>query len=147
MGTSVPGAAQFLALSGLQPSKTPGALQVCYSDIIDLTTTGVYVIIPPIAARMGRIVTAQFEIKTITSSTVSPTLSLGTNSASFNNAAASQTVAGLTTGAAESLQSITGATNSNLDLTTSGLQLNVTGGATATALTARLIATYYLVPV
>lgn len=141
-------AAQFSALAGLQASKSPGAVQVAFTDVIDLVggTLGAYVIIPPTPARL--IPLSKFwEIKTTTGASVGPTYSIGSNSSSFNNICASQTTATLASQAAETLLSPASISPvPAVDLTASGLQLNFTVAATATALTARLGLAYMLFP-
>lgn len=139
-------AAQAAALAGLQPSKTGGAFQSFYSDIIDLTAVATYVLLPPTPARII-LFSAAWEIKATNTASVSPTYSMGTNSSSFNNVAASQTTAGIHTAVAEGLAFVGSTVNAAVDLTGSGLILNITGGATATALTARIYGLYNLVPV
>ncbi len=145
---SLPGAmtaAQFSSLAGSQASKLQGVCFAAYSDVIDLTITGTYVVLPAMPFRLV-LARSIFEIKTVTACSVSPTLAVGSNSASFNNLTAAGTFGAFTTGAAETIVSISVTANA-IDLTASGLQINVSGGATATALTARYGVTYMLLPV
>jgi hypothetical protein len=129
-----------------QPSAAPGLFTI--SAIIDLTAAAAtYVIIPPTVARF-RAVSIQWEIKTTNTVTVAPTYSVGTNAASFNNVVASVTPAAFTTQAAETAITLTVAAPVQVaDMTASGLVLNVTNPATATALTARITVAYGLAPV
>ncbi len=116
------------------------------SAIIDLTTTGTYNVIGPTPMRFLNI-QCRLEVKTSTSSTVSPTLQGGTD-AGASNLFASQSVAGLVGAAVESTFSLLPINPlPAVDLTANGFSLKVTAGATATALTARLILTGMLAPV
>ncbi len=123
-----------------------------YSATVDLTTTGVYVLIPPTAARL-RVTAAIWELKAVGGTrSVAPTFSIGGNSPNYDNNNASQAgAAGMLTQAAET--AVTGPTGINpnpfVDLTTNGLKLNVTAGATGAGivLTARLLIIGGFVPV
>ena len=105
-----------------------------YSDIIDLTTTGTYVIVQPTPNRI-RIIQSAWEIKT-TGGTIStnPTYSGGSNDASYDNYYASQTTTGFTTGAAETIIAPAAISpNPYVDLTTSGFKVKVTVAATGSS--------------
>lgn len=147
---SLPGAmsaAQFSALSGLQASKLPGACQVAYSDVIDFTTTGTYLVIPAIAARLV-VDLIWFELKTTTGASVAPTYSMGTDGG-VSNVEASQTVSTFASQAAETIitNGVLVLPRPVLDMTSSGLSIKVTNGATATAMTGRVLVLYMLLPV
>jgi hypothetical protein len=136
----------------LPPSKTAGPGLVAYSDVIDLVggPTGAYVVLPPTAARLFTIFYG-WELKTVGGTrSVAPTFSAGSNSTSFNNLFASQTVAAFTSQAAETvvLPTLIGPIPT-VDLTTSGLNVNVTALATGATpvLTARLVIQFQLLPV
>jgi hypothetical protein len=123
--------------------------QYSYSDVIDFGAGGVVTpIIPPTP---GRITSVQilFEIKTRNTPTVSPTFQIGANSPNYNDVCASQTQALFLTTTAEG--GAVSATKINpspfIDLTTNGLKLNITVGATATALTGRCFALFGVLPV
>lgn len=123
------------------------ASMVAYSAVIDLTITGTYAVVLPAAIR-AKVVSAVWEIRSTNTVSVAPTFSIGSNSASFNDIAASQTPAGFTTQAVETQLTSTLINPIPVkDLTTSGIKVIVTGGATATALTARLIVEYAPLPV
>lgn len=140
-------AAATPSAAGLMPAvgASGGTVQQFYTGVIDLTQTGIVTIIPPTPLRFRQLAIS-FEIKTTTGASVSPTFQVGADSA-ISNYAASQTVAGLASGAAESIQSAAGATPAAQDLTTNGMRISVTAGATATALTARVFTYGILLPV
>ncbi|HET7485831.1 MAG TPA: hypothetical protein VFJ64_10725 [Solirubrobacterales bacterium] len=125
---------------------------VGYTQVVDLTTTGTYSIIPATPGRVRAIATV-WELKTVGGTrSVAPTLSIGTNSLNYNDFAASQAgSAQLLTQAAETwagaITQISPAPA--LDISTNGLVLNVTAGATGAGivLTARLAIWYALFPV
>lgn len=125
-----------------------GITDAAFTQVIDLTATGTYTIIPPTPARLGLVLDLAWEIKSVNACSVSPTYSVGSNSPNFNNKNVSQTAAGFTTQAAETRVANTSsvAPVPVLDLSTDGLKVNVTGGATATALTARYGIAFYLLP-
>ncbi len=121
-----------------------------YTATIDLTTTGIYTVLPATPSRL-RIIQSVWEIKT-TGGVLSaaPIFSAGTNSASFDNAYASQTGSQLITQAAETGVNPTSVNPGVfVDLTASGFKVNVTTGATGTlpVLTARWLVYGLLVPV
>lgn len=131
------------------PAK-PGALQQVFSvATIDLTITGQHTLVPPTPGRIVYVTGVQWIVKTATAVTVSPTYSIGTNSPNFNNRNVSGVTAGFTTAVAQQILSATASVVPTLaqDLTTSGLVVNVTVGATATALVAQLVTSYIVVPV
>jgi hypothetical protein len=121
-----------------------------FSDPIDLTATGTYVVIPAMSSRL-RIVQSLWEIKTKGGTvSVNPTYQAGTDSPNYSNYYASQTTAGFTTQAVETIVAPTAVVpNLIVDLTASGLKVKVTAGATGTnpVLTARFITYGFLVPV
>lgn len=133
--------------AGLMPAvgASGGTVQQFYTGVIDLTQTGIVTIIPPTPLRFRQLAIS-FEIKTTTGASVSPTFQVGADSG-ISNYAASQTVAGLASGAAESIQTAAGVAAAAQDLTTNGMRISVTAGATATALTARVFTYGILLPV
>ncbi len=117
-----------------------GQMVTFFSPVIDFTAAPAsYEIIPPTPARIRSVLTI-IELKATTSPTVSATLSIGSNSASFNNFCASQTPATLISQATETWVSLTtAAPQPSADLTISGVRVNVTGSASATVLTGRVL--------
>lgn len=149
---SVPGSMSAANFAKLNGPTTVAVAQASYSAVIDLATTGVYVLLPAIAARF-RPIAFSWELESVGGTrSVAPTFSIGSNSASFDNAFASQAgAAGLLTQAAHTggLAITQVSPNPLVDLTTSGLQLNVTAGMTGVApvCTARVLFLYQLIPV
>jgi hypothetical protein len=127
--------------TGTSAAMLGAPFQDFYTAPIDLTVTGTYQVIPPVAKRFDRNTTA-WEIKT-KSGTIStnPTWQVGANAA-VDNLLPSQTPTGFTTNAVET--STAAATSfvtptPFVDLTTNGLRIQVTVAATGTnpVLTAR----------
>ncbi len=118
-----------------------------YSPVIDFTAAAAsYEIIPPMPARIRSLLTI-VELKSTTTPTVAPTLSVGSNSTSFNDFCASQTPAAFTTQAAETWLSLTtAAPQPSADLSVSGVRVKVTGAASAAALTGRVLMTVSFLP-
>lgn len=118
-----------------------------YSDVIDLATTGTYVVLPPIAGRLYRVLAPVWEIKSKPGAvSVSPTFQVGTN-ASIDNIVASGTAAGFISQPAETSVSLTAVSPIPFgDLTANGLRVQVTAPATG-ALTARLVLLAAIIPV
>lgn len=126
---------------------------LAYSQVIDLTTTGTYVLIPAIAARIRLVVAMTWELETVGGTrSVAPTLSVGGNDSTYDDLCASQTgAAGLLTQAAHTggLAVTTVSPNPMVDLTTSGLKVKITAAMTGSSpvCTARLLVLYALFPV
>lgn len=121
------------------------------SDVDLLTFTGLMVVMPPLPYRV-RIISQFWEIRS-KSGTIStnPTYSVGSNDSSYNDYCASQTTAGFTTQANET---IIGPTNVNPGVTNSiaasGYKVNVTVAATGSStpvLTARFVVLIALLPI
>lgn len=141
------GTQSIVDFNRLNTAPLDGLQRAWYSIVIDLKVIQTVTLIAPIGYRL-RYSSFGFEIKATTAPTVSPTFSIGANSPNFNNAAASQTIAALTTNPVETI--LTAASVSPvpaLDLTTSGLVFNITTGATATTLTAVLFVIGWYMPV
>lgn len=122
---------------------------VAYTDAIDLSVTGTYQVVQPVAARLFRILAPQWEIKSKTGTvSASPTFQVGTNSG-INDINSSGTAAGFTSQAAETavLTSTAVSPTPYPDLSANGVRVQVTAGATLTgALTARLVMLCALMP-
>lgn len=117
------------------------------SDVIDLKTTGDYEIIAPVGLRFAAFFVSVDIVESV-ACTVAPTLSVGSNASAYNDTAASATPAAFTTQAANSRVSLATVNPlSWVDLTANGLRAKVTGAATATTLTARILAWGIPVPV
>jgi hypothetical protein len=127
---------------------TEGTTFSIMSDSVNMKTVGDTVLLPPMEYRFSFIDSALFEILTTDTCTVAPTLSIGTDSPAFANIYTAQTTAAWTTGVQYGRVSPATTASPLLfqDLSTSGLKLRVSVGATATALTARLFWTGRLAP-
>jgi hypothetical protein len=113
---------------------------VVYTAAIDLTTTGTYQVLPAMPYRLDRsTMTWEIESKSGTVS-VNPTWQVGSNN-SIDDICPSQTPTGFTTGAIHAIVAAPTSFGTNLmyDLTTNGVRIQVTAGATGVTpvLTAR----------
>jgi hypothetical protein len=121
------------------------------SEVIDLTVTGTYDLVPPVGYRFDRGAVA-WEIKS-TGGTIStsPTYSVGANDATYNDYLAAQTSAGFTTQAAETIVSPGSFVTPTpvRDISANGIKIVVSVAATGTSpvLTARLRMLGTLVPI
>jgi hypothetical protein len=121
------------------------------SEVIDLTVTGTYDLVPPMGYRFDRGAVG-WEIKS-TGGTIStsPTYSVGANAATYNDYLAAQTSAGFTTQAAETIVSPGSFVTPTpvRDISANGLKVVVSVAATGVApvLTARLRILGTLVPI
>lgn len=117
-----------------------------YSAVLDLTQTGLYVIVAPTSGRF-RLSSSVWNIVTSTSVSVAPTMSVGSDNPSYINYHSSQTPAGFTTATATQPVALNVNNPNNFnDITTNGIKVSITAGATATALTARLFMLGSIVP-
>jgi hypothetical protein len=108
---------------------------------IDLKTTA-STALTPVSTRKFIPTAVTFHYKTVTSLTVVASISLGSNSTAFDNLQAIG-VLGANTAVTNTLVSFPLTTLAALDVSTNGLTLKVTTGATATTLTADVHVTGY----
>lgn len=142
---------------GWANSMTLSQTMEAYTDVIDLTTTGVYVVLPPIAGRLGRpgaaVGPGAWHIVAVGGTrSVAPTFSAGSNDATYDNVYASAVGSALLLSQAAATVVTAGSAVSpfpTVDMTASGFKVNVTAAATGAGivLTARFVMTFTIVPV
>lgn len=118
------------------------------SEIIDLTAGPASYQIIAATPKRFRVLAIEWEIKAVNACTAAPTESMGSNGPAFNNLSVAAAHAGFTTQAAETRVIVPFLVPvPYIDLTASGLHVNVTASATAVDLTARLIVVGSFLPV
>jgi hypothetical protein len=123
-----------------------------FSVEIDLTAAAAtYEVLPPKGFRYSRNATVFQIVQKDGTVTVAPTFSAGTNAPNYDNYHQSQTPAGFTTQAAQTVVGVASvAASPTDDLTSNGFRVNITNPATlgtATVLTGRMVTLGTFLPV